>query len=459
MRKPMLFDVFICHASEDKNSFVRPLAEKLKEKHIEVWYDEFSLSPGDSLRRSIDIGLSKSRYGIVVLSRNFIKKEWSNWELDGLVQRQIDEKTNLIIPIWHKISKKDVIRFSPPLADKIAIMSNRGLDSVVSQIIRVVKPEGSTLLIARDILLEYSYNPPVVTDDWWLDVIEFSASNPVEGTFQEASGWGRWGFPLPPKGKKPSEKGRRLALSAMQMLWQKKANHLKITQITHPNELLEFISSTPGLAKTCHKFPHFLSVYAPQLTIRGFGGEFEKDFDEVDIALKDRVNTCHIDMALRYPSFGGHKAGEVACNFVLGDDPAATRPETKVYEIIDYIVWFLSDQSKWMPDPIHKFILKGFKEWPVWLWFNIQQDYSSGFKRNVYTGSLARSMFAKAKNVEKSKNIKLTKGCLIDIETRFEYSINLLKLKEKPKVLAKRFIEEGFIREWIRQHTERKTRK
>lgn len=84
----MLYDVFISHASEDKDEFVHPLAELLREQHLEVWYDEFSLNVGDSLRRSIDRGLSQSRYGIVVLSPSFFRKQWSQWELDGLVARQ-----------------------------------------------------------------------------------------------------------------------------------------------------------------------------------------------------------------------------------------------------------------------------------------------------------------------------------------------------------------------------------
>ncbi len=75
----MLYDVFICHASEEKDDFVRPLAHRLKENQIEVWYDEFSLKVGDSLRRSIDLGLSKCRYGIVVLSKSFFRKEWPQW--------------------------------------------------------------------------------------------------------------------------------------------------------------------------------------------------------------------------------------------------------------------------------------------------------------------------------------------------------------------------------------------
>ena len=72
MNKEMEYDVFICHASEDKEDFVRPFAERLRQQHIHVWYDEFSLNIGDSLTQKIDEGLAKSRFGIVVLSPNFL---------------------------------------------------------------------------------------------------------------------------------------------------------------------------------------------------------------------------------------------------------------------------------------------------------------------------------------------------------------------------------------------------
>lgn len=94
----MLFDAFICHASEDKNALVRPLAERLVEQRVEVWYDEFSLSVGDSLRRSIDRGLRQSRFGVVVLSPSFFSKQWSEWELDGLVARQNGGEASVILP-------------------------------------------------------------------------------------------------------------------------------------------------------------------------------------------------------------------------------------------------------------------------------------------------------------------------------------------------------------------------
>jgi hypothetical protein len=113
------YDVFISHASEDKEAVVRPLANALKQKGVRVWYDEFELKIGDSLRRKIDQGLSKSRFGIVVISRSFIKKGWTNYELDGLMTKAISGQQTLL-PIWHDITKQEVIDYSPSLADKVA---------------------------------------------------------------------------------------------------------------------------------------------------------------------------------------------------------------------------------------------------------------------------------------------------------------------------------------------------
>ena len=53
---------FISHAGEDKGSFVRGLAEALQARGARVWYDEFTLKVGDSLRREIDRGLANSSF-------------------------------------------------------------------------------------------------------------------------------------------------------------------------------------------------------------------------------------------------------------------------------------------------------------------------------------------------------------------------------------------------------------
>lgn len=113
------YDVFISHASEDKEEVVRPLAIALQAKGVRVWYDEFEMKIGDSLRRKIDQGLANSRFGIVVISRSFIKKGWTNYELDGIMTKAISGQ-QVLLPIWHDITKQEVIDYSPSLADKVA---------------------------------------------------------------------------------------------------------------------------------------------------------------------------------------------------------------------------------------------------------------------------------------------------------------------------------------------------
>lgn len=114
------YDFFISHASEDKDDIVRTLAASLKENGFEVWYDEFELKIGDSLRKKIDSGLINSRFGIVIISPSFVKKNWTEYELNGMVAKEMNGH-KVILPIWHKISKDEVLKFSPTLADKMAL--------------------------------------------------------------------------------------------------------------------------------------------------------------------------------------------------------------------------------------------------------------------------------------------------------------------------------------------------
>ncbi len=133
------YDVFISHASEDKDEVVRPLANALREKGIKVWYDEFEMKIGDSLRRKIDKGLANSRFGIVVVSKDFIKKGWTNYELDGIITKAISGE-QIVLPIWHNITKREVIDFSPSLADKLARNTAiNTIDEIASEIANLIQ--------------------------------------------------------------------------------------------------------------------------------------------------------------------------------------------------------------------------------------------------------------------------------------------------------------------------------
>lgn len=143
------WDVFICHAHEDK-SFVVLLADALSRANLKVWYDDFVLKIGDSLRRSIDKGLAESRYGVVILSKNFFNKRWTQYELDGLVERDLERK--VILPVWHEVDREEVARYSPSLAGKVAIKSTRTLAEIVGAITAVASEQPPDTVPNVDIL-------------------------------------------------------------------------------------------------------------------------------------------------------------------------------------------------------------------------------------------------------------------------------------------------------------------
>lgn len=133
------YDVFISHASEDKDEVVRPLAHALSAANLSVWYDEFELRIGDSLRRKIDKGLATSRFGVIVMSDTFFKKGWTNYELDGLVTRA-NTGEQVLLPIWHNVTKKQVIEYSPSLADKLArSTATHTVEEIAAEIVEVIR--------------------------------------------------------------------------------------------------------------------------------------------------------------------------------------------------------------------------------------------------------------------------------------------------------------------------------
>lgn len=133
------YDVFISHASEDKEDVARPLAEALRSNGLNVWYDEFELKIGDSLRRKIDKGIANSNFGVIVISRDFISKGWTNYELDGLITRAVNGE-QIMLPIWHNVTKREVLNYSSSLADKLArSTTDFTVEEIADEIADVIK--------------------------------------------------------------------------------------------------------------------------------------------------------------------------------------------------------------------------------------------------------------------------------------------------------------------------------
>jgi TIR domain-containing protein len=142
----MKYDIFISHAHEDRDAVARPLARELERRGLRVWYDETTLTIGDSLRRSVDHALADSRYGVVILSRHFIAKEWTNRELDGLVGRA-GHDVKIILPVWHGVSRAEVTAYSATLADLIAVSTDYGIKYVADEICRVVNDDSDAIVV------------------------------------------------------------------------------------------------------------------------------------------------------------------------------------------------------------------------------------------------------------------------------------------------------------------------
>ena len=133
------YDAFISHADEDKAEVARPLAVALRELGLSVWYDEFELRIGDNLRLKIDEGIANSRFGVVILSEHFFAKQWSRYELDGLVTKQDTDEQN-ILPIWHRVTKEYIISQSPSLAGVIALTTSAlTIAEIAAEIARVIR--------------------------------------------------------------------------------------------------------------------------------------------------------------------------------------------------------------------------------------------------------------------------------------------------------------------------------
>ena len=113
---------FISHDSRDKEEIARKLAYGLSSRLCTVWYDEYSLKIGDSLRDSIEKGIKEAKKCILVLTPNFLNNlGWTKKEFDSIFKRELIYNQRIILPIWHNVSKEQIYEFSPALADTVAL--------------------------------------------------------------------------------------------------------------------------------------------------------------------------------------------------------------------------------------------------------------------------------------------------------------------------------------------------
>jgi hypothetical protein len=266
-----------------------------------------------------------------------------------------------------------------------------------------------------------------------------------------------------------------LAFAAMQKSWQEKDEFKPISQLTHPDDVINFIESEPGLKETCLRHLSSLAAYAPQLTLPGFGGPFEELFEAAYqcsikkhqkdqkkylnsknlLTINHLPSSCDDLWALRHPDFGNYNASHIASHYVNGE---LMVENTKVFEIFDYLIWFLSDASNWFPDKKRRYLIEGFKGWTSWCWDSYKLD---SVEFDISTFNSAGVLFEKmydAANPKCNKPFKLSKKCLNDLQGRVTISCEVLEISDRVQFLVDRFLAEKFIETWVQLERSKRKR-
>jgi len=114
---------FISHDSRDKELIAKPLANGLSSRLCSVWYDEYSLNIGDSLRESIEKGIKEVKKCVIIITKNFLSNPgWGKKEFNSIFTREMIFNERIVLPIWYDVSKEEVYEYSPSLADTVALI-------------------------------------------------------------------------------------------------------------------------------------------------------------------------------------------------------------------------------------------------------------------------------------------------------------------------------------------------
>ena len=352
--------LFISHASEDKVNFVKPFVEELRLKGLTVWYDEYEIITGMSIRESIDNGLIRCDIGVVVFSKNYFNKSWTKIELNALVHKMI-QKDSLLIPIWYEVDYNAILNFSPSLVDIKAIATNSAT-TAANEIYKLLYPQGSTLEKAKNILLSYGFNPPEFYSDWWLKAIGF--------TYKGNNNYHT--FPI--NGENLDSFEKMLAFSGLRLEWTDIISHANLNQFSEPEFVVEILNSCKGLQSIILDNLDCLATYFPQLllsknTYSDMLLKKDKEYSDIisrsEYTRKTNCTTttlkpkCNIIYSFLHEDYGEFTPRYILKHFVEGEF-CGIKPSYLNYWCV-LIKLLDSSAEKIYPKKIVEILLEGFR--------------------------------------------------------------------------------------------------
>lgn len=154
------YDVFVSHAVEDKEAIANELAAMLKAKGLSVWYSGDQLGIGDRIEQVIQEGLKASRFGVVILSHSFLKKDWTKHEYYALLAKEEREGQKVILPVLHDITPDELKEYNITIADTYGISSSVGTavvaEALAKEVRKLKKPAKPKQLINRNRIITLS---------------------------------------------------------------------------------------------------------------------------------------------------------------------------------------------------------------------------------------------------------------------------------------------------------------
>ena len=358
--------LFISHASEDKQPFVRELAEAFKTVNVDVWYDEYEIELGMSIRESVDMGLTSCDIGLIILSPNYFRKKWTIWELNGFIQKMLSGTAKLI-PILYNLTHEKLLTISPALSDILSLSSEEGIISIVKKVRDTLYPNQPVLLETREILNSFGLLSPDFYDNWWLDRIEFLGKSNVQ--------YIPWSLPMNFLTTNIISKSDSLAWACMRYTWISEAETMELNQFTSPCELINFILNTPGVEAACKVNMEYLAMYAPQLFF--FESEFKVGFEKkyresvydikcvafpsefkCELTIDGNVPKCNRIFALLDEEFGGYTSSDLLRHFIEGEK-LGPRPSRLDYW--DVLIELCSEKGEIYPTLVRNKLMEGFR--------------------------------------------------------------------------------------------------
>lgn len=145
-RDGQINDVFLSYASEDR-AYALALKNELNKQNISVWIDVDEVKIGDTIIRTIEDGIKKSRFAILLISRAYMKKPYPKAEFDTIIKGQIEKRGGpAVIPILHgDVSQNELTNFSGVVSTLRNVSTNFPLPDVVNEILNVIEPPSVTV--------------------------------------------------------------------------------------------------------------------------------------------------------------------------------------------------------------------------------------------------------------------------------------------------------------------------